>query len=516
MAPPTEKPQGTSSEPPQNTPPVPTSDTAPEALQDPAAPPEQTPSGPSGSLPQQDPVSESPETLPKLASEALAASSSDSPARPSSVPPPETTSAALQKSAPKKPTQTSSETTEESSANGEASSKAPNGGDSKKDKDKDEEDNEPPLIDIVFFRHLMSTSNTVAPDGVVGQPFLRLSSEQIVKWAWDDVNQGTAQGVKRGEYLWDGLTKNAVDKTKHLYKIWDSVPDIYLVMSSPLTRAIQTGNLIFSNHTLWVHDCFQEATSWPQDFQACWYRDQGRSYTSYLQLKGGDGKDRGHIVKREKFDVTNAFFLSRDAMDDTRDQRLKTVLAAPTLEELEKRGAEARALLYDVAKKLHRQHNHNKTAAQSTGKLVVICHGGSLNFITQDFCCDFTRENDKSEWKWKTSSGLVHGDAVVYRFKPTADDKHRLVEQPETKAYRDALGDKYRVLKDKRREFKNPDGSVVDHKAEYMKFNEKVARDVKKTYEENPEVFRYLLGVPGPTIEGTLGTSILHLRTDDS
>lgn len=506
MAPPSENPQGTSSENPQKPPPVSTKDASPE-----------TASGPSGTLPQQDPVSEdlqppSPGTIQRLASLVLA-ETSDSPPRASSVPPQETTSAALHKDAPKKPTQPA-ETAEGSSSKGpEEKSKKDS---SEEDKKKEDEDNEPPLIDIVFFRHLMSTSNTVAPDGVVGQPFLRLSSEQVVKWAWDDVNAGTAQGVKRGEYLWDGLTKNAIDKTKALHKIWDNIPDVHLVMSSPLTRAIQTANLVFSNHTLWVHECFQEATSWPQDFQACWYRDHGKAYTSYLQLQGGDGKDRGHIVRREKVDVTNAFFLSRDKTDDTRDQRLRTVLAAPTLEELEQHGAEARALIYDVAKKLHRQHNDGKTEAQSTGKLVVVTHGGSLNFITNDFCCDFSRDNDKSEWKWKTSSGMKHGDAVVYRFKPTADDKYKLVEKPETKLYRDALGDKYRVLKDQRREFKNPDGSVVDHKAEYMKFNQKVAGDVKRTYDENPAVFRYLLGVPGPTIEGTLDTTVLPLPTGSS
>lgn len=374
-------------------------------------------------------------------------------------------------------------------------------------------DDSPPLFDIVLVRHLKSVSNTVTPKKAEARHLLYMTPEQLVQWAYHDVNNGTAGPIRRGEFMWDGLTEHSIDQTREIAKIWAKLPGVKGVLASMLTRAIQTANLIFPSHVTFVDDALIEGTNWPHDYPGLWYLEDGQPYVSYIQLKGGDGPDCGTPVKRVKVKMDNAFpvngQLLQDITEDITPEEMQKVLAGrmvialemPTQEALEARAEKARRVIWALAKRLQR-HFKNVTEDISKCKLVVVVHGGFLNFITRDFNCGFKRENEQQDWEWNKSCVLKNGDAIVYRFQPTEDDKFRLVEKPEDPEYRKVLGDHYKVLANMDREYRNPDGEVLDHKEWYMKFNNRVGRDVRQTYLQDPEVMKYLLGVPGPAIGG--------------
>ncbi|KAI5464447.1 hypothetical protein BGZ63DRAFT_152225 [Mariannaea sp. PMI_226] len=357
-------------------------------------------------------------------------------------------------------------------------------------------------VDICFLRHLRSTSNVISPPGTAGLVLTDLTAHQVLSWAWHGVNQGTAQPVKRGEFLWDGLTEEGLATSLLLKEDWKKIEGVRIVISSPLTRSLQTAHEIFYCNALYLNQAFQEATNWPQDRRAHTYFEGGREFTSYIMLKGGDGPDCGEVVRREKVKVNDAHWLS-SFPKMSREERLKDILTAPTQESIETRAANGRQLLYEMARKLEGVHRSRRQPG--TPKLVCVTHGGMINFLTGDFYCSFRRDDDRSDWEWVTSSALSPGDTVVYRFQPTDDDPYNLTEKPRTEEYAAALGGRYKVLKDIGHEYHNPDGSLVDQKAEYMKFNKQVAEDVARVHARDPELFNYLLGVPGPTMDGEMG-----------
>ncbi|KAJ4190513.1 hypothetical protein NW767_011341 [Fusarium falciforme] len=94
-----------------------------------------------------------------------------------------------------------------------------------------------------------------------------------------------------------------------------------VALSSPYTRAFQTAYLMSPSFTLvesqvgkaekpaiYIDKCLREATTWPQDSESLPTKEGDRTYTSYLESKGGNGSDAGEVVGEAKVDYTNAIW----------------------------------------------------------------------------------------------------------------------------------------------------------------------------------------------------------------
>ncbi|KAM7212783.1 hypothetical protein V8F06_011818 [Rhypophila decipiens] len=387
-------------------------------------------------------------------------------------------------------------------------------------------------VHIIFQRHGQAISNIVdfESDGVNPQ---ELSMSQLHSLA-----KGRTGYLQLGIYLPDGLTQFGLDASKTFINDVTQngaiapLDNVYLLASSPLTRAFQTiegnapaFNLVGPFNTdsdshppkIYLHPGLQEATTWPQDFPAL--VNASTKTISYLNLHGGSTAGKKGLLTQETILPTSnliwpdsgsssapgpAFSICQDP-----DSRLAAALSTPVLPEIESQVREARVWLREKCREVALLHR--ASGRGGTPKIVVCLHGGIINFVTQKWYCNVVPGSHPSDetvnWIWKGSAKLGNLECVVYRFPPSASsssvkgasDEAAIEEVPveEAKEEREFLGKYYRHMSSEKNirdeDYVQGDGSLVDQKRGHWEFILTKARDVQRFGQERPDVLEALV-----------------------
>jgi broad specificity phosphatase PhoE len=363
-------------------------------------------------------------------------------------------------------------------------------------------------VDIILIRHAEAISNIrLEAEGVNGVIASLTDIKSLAEIALDSSRPGPM--VKSGVYLPDGLTQYGVDATTKFVKAvgrggMRKLENVYRLVSSPLTRSIQTLEKIADafqlvgplhaqnscNRKIYCHPGIREATNWPQDLPPL---VDGRRIASYIKIAGGFGSNAGIVLGEEHVDFSAVVL--PDCMGDenvTLQARISTLMAYPSLESIEERVKEFRIWLRECAVEALEIHQREKR--QGTPRVVVCLHGGIINFLTQNWYCDFKRDTDSGEWVWSGSGALGHLQANVYKFESLMDDEAKLKESPYNNYYARILGNYYRHMAgDDGLLYKNPNGTFIDQKYEHWRFIERVGKEVKTSVIRREKVMEILL-----------------------
>jgi hypothetical protein len=122
--------------------------------------------------------------------------------------------------------------------------------------------------------------------------------------------------IKIGDFCPDALTEEG--KARASQGLPTPRDNVYIVMSSSCLRGIQTADhmsesfrLVGSRSTkdgnLLLHcdNRIREATNWPRDHAPVTCTENGRTYASYIRVRGGEGANAGEVLGLGKFDLTN-------------------------------------------------------------------------------------------------------------------------------------------------------------------------------------------------------------------
>ncbi|KAM7182794.1 hypothetical protein V8F33_014012 [Rhypophila sp. PSN 637] len=393
-------------------------------------------------------------------------------------------------------------------------------------------------VHIIFQRHGQAVSNIVdfESDGVNPQ---ELSMSQLHSLA-----KGRTGYLQLGIYLPDGLTQFGLDASKTFINDVTQngaiapLDNVYMLVSSPLTRAFQTiegnapaFNLVGPFNTdsdshppkIYLHPGLQEATTWPQDFPAL--VNPSTKTISYLNLHGGSTAGKKGLLTQETILPTSnliwpdsgsssapgpAFSTFQDP-----DSRLAASLSTPALPEIESQVREARLWLREKCREVALLHR--ASGRSGTPKIVVCLHGGIINFVTQKWYCNVVPGSHPSDetvkWIWKGSAKLGNLECVVYRFPSSSSsqggstgiesDEAAIEEVPveEAKEEREFLGKYYRHMSSEKgirdEDYVRVDGSLVNQKRGHWEFILTKARDVQRFGQERPDVLEALVNWRG-------------------
>lgn len=305
-------------------------------------------------------------------------------------------------------------------------------------------------VHVLFQRHGQAISNIVDFDipGIEGETVTSAQLHDIAR---------TGRGYLRtGVYLPDGLTQFGLDMSKVFV---DSVvgngirlDNVYMLVSSPLTRCFQTlqanrpafqlvgpfNGSDGGNGAVFCHPGLQEATPWPQDFPAAVKKVNGQKTISYVNVVGGNSPGCGRVLGETEVDVTQMIWADNVPNKwETLEARFKAATELPSLSDIEEAVQEGRVWLRDMAKKV--LDAHLRDGQLGTPKMVVCIHGGIINFITQDWHCNYVK-NSNGDWGWRGSAALKNLEVVVYAFESLTDKDARLVEVEMDEYYARTLG----------------------------------------------------------------------------
>ena len=278
-----------------------------------------------------------------------------------------------------------------------------------------------------------------------------------------------------------------------------------MLVSSDLTRAIQTlqqtreaFELVGPLHgkqkaNIYCHHGLREVTSWTHDLPGMVRTDEGKQYTSYFKLEGGD-RDPETVIGEEKVDLTNV--IRQDGNEWAKvDARIKAVTTFPSLTTIEEHAKEARMWLRDCENRVLQAHQSIGGVVGEILRIVVCTHGGALNFLAQEWYGDL-KKDDCGRWEW-AGSRLCNLETTVFTFQSLLDEKATLRELDPDGYYKDFLGKYYRHMASERSDYRNPDDSPVDKKAKHFEFIKSKAEEVRAFADQKHEVLRELLSWTG-------------------
>ncbi len=265
-------------------------------------------------------------------------------------------------------------------------------------------------VHIILQRHAEAVSNVAVHPGADGDldglklttPQLRMLAKHLVMPA---LGCTPPPNFKLGDCLPDGLTQYGLDTAA----AWvDAVTDhgrrtienVYMLVSSPLTRAVQTLGVVqqafsgpFAENcdkaeplssrrpTIYCHPGIKEATFWVQDIPPLTVEKDGTRTTSYIKIAGGDAAP-GRVIGEEKVDLSRVVWPDGVPNEwDTPEGRKLGLTTAPDLDRTEEGARQARLWLRKCAMKALKVHQSEGRTGNP--RIVVCLHGGILNFITQ-------------------------------------------------------------------------------------------------------------------------------------
>lgn len=360
-------------------------------------------------------------------------------------------------------------------------------------------------VHLVFQRHAEAISNVWDP-AVVGVPThqeLQRLAEAITDPSHPSIK------VESGDYKPDGLTGFGIACSETFVANLGGTDEegrkprldnVYMLASSPLTRAFQTlqitqkaldlvGPLHYSSTGpgspqsgphIYLHPGLQEATCWPQDFPPAIKTVGSRKKASYIQLTGTKNTFREalEVNGQQEVDFSTAVWPKHVPGDmETIEGRLAAVLAPLDIAAVEKACHGARVWLRESAKKV--LELHQKEGRTGTPKIFIALHGGIINFLTQKFYCKFGRASEDIEWSWEGSAALRNLEVNVYAFESLDDDNASLREVDKDDQYTRTLGRYYRhMASDSSLAYRNLDGTLVDQKRAHCDFLRGTADEV--------------------------------------
>lgn len=377
-------------------------------------------------------------------------------------------------------------------------------------------------VHILLLRHAEAVSNVAVHPGPEGSDLdgLNLTMPQLQALAahllgTTDNAVAAAPAITLGDCLPDGLTQHGLDTAAD----WvDAVTDhgtrrmenVYALVSSPLTRAVQTldavqqafdgpfrdacrrrgsvgGGSNLSPPIIYCHPGIMEATSWVQDIPALATegKKDGIKTATYIKIAGGRDDAPGRVLGEETVDLSHTVWPDGVPLEwTTAEGRKRGLRAGPKLYEIEEGARRARVWLRECAKKVLIAH---QSAGRTGNPRIVVClHGGIVNFLTQRWYCAFERDDDEEEddededdtacgWRWRTSTTLRNLEANVYTFLAPDENEARMTELEPSEAYAELLGKHYRHMASGAASY----GSLVDQKAEHWRFIQESVLDVR-------------------------------------
>ncbi|KAK3337593.1 hypothetical protein B0T19DRAFT_455463 [Cercophora scortea] len=371
-------------------------------------------------------------------------------------------------------------------------------------------------VHIIFQRHGQAISNVV--DFTPGIDAQKITSAELRDLA------ATRRGyLQTGVFMPDGLTQFGLDASKTFIDAVTNhgarqLDNVYMLISSPLTRAYQTikmnqpaFDLVGPFHfhpqaapavsddpadkaVIYCHPGLQEATTWVQDFPAVVKTHTDDTKTvSYINTSGGKGPGAGTVLGEMGVDVSTMVW-PNSAPNSwvTFNGRMKAATAPINLAEIENATKQARVWLREQAKLVLQAHQ--KEGRPGTPRIVVCLHAGIINFVVNDWHCDYKLVQETGEWEWVGSGALRNLEMAVYTFEGMEGEDPVLKELRYDAYYARSLGKYYRHLgSDETLVYQNPDGGMVDQKARHWKFIQDKERDVLGFVAERREVFEGLL-----------------------
>ncbi|KAK4198943.1 hypothetical protein QBC40DRAFT_282784 [Triangularia verruculosa] len=356
-------------------------------------------------------------------------------------------------------------------------------------------------VHIIFQRHAEAASE-LPPNPA----FPPLDSLRDI----ENLLDGVTEAVQTGAFLPDGLTtagaRTCLDFNE---EVPDRVANVYLLASSPLTRAIETLQGVCSTYELvgpfhtpqggpeidlvrrrrgvesniYLHPGLMEVTKSPADIPGTHTvreDDLEREYVVFLRLKGGPAGDALTVLNEQEVDVSRVVWPEGvENVWESNDDRNKAVTEVPDLAAIEDAAREARIWLRDWAARV--LAIHQEQGREGTPRIVVSAHGGALNFLSQQWHTDHRQRASDGQWEFHSPTVLKNLEAAVFTFVSASDDDAVLKELPRSEAsyYDRTLGPFYRHLgDDPSRVYLNPDNSVVDQKAAHFEFIQKSSEKV--------------------------------------
>ncbi|KAF5549548.1 hypothetical protein FNAPI_7995 [Fusarium napiforme] len=317
-----------------------------------------------------------------------------------------------------------------------------------------------PYVEVVLIRHAEAVSNVSADNNGIGGCELTISELQAVS---ERLSQNIESDIKfrTGDFLPDGLTQFGISQVRDFVQLAikankGRIPNVYYVACSPLSRAIQTAQLLMDGLDMvdeggiLCHPGLGELTGWPQDFEA---RTDDKGYRRYIMLAGGN-TDPGKIVKEELINTAGCSLFDGSSWSPPSTPPLE----APSKESLKKRVQDARQWLQELAAQALKKHQEAQLPGPA--RIVAITHGGNMQFLTENRYCDYTVSPGHSGLKWAGTSAQRNLDVNLYRF-----DEHRLVELPYNVEFSRLFGKHYRCMERERltREWPKNEDQEADH-----------------------------------------------------
>lgn len=429
-------------------------------------------------------------------------------------------------------------------------------------------------VHIIFQRHGQAISNIVDFDNP------GINTEHMTMSQLHTLARTKTGYLQTGIYLPDGLTQFGLDASKTFVDAVTpngKLDNVYMLVSSPLTRAFQTiqgnapaFNLVGPLHTaspatldpdfpfpqntpsiskmkIYVHAGLQEATTWPQDFPPL--INTSTNTVSYLNTHGGSvtGK-KGLLTTETTLPVNHLIWPDRNSSScpglpqstwQSPTERMARVLSTPSLPEIEEQVRQSRVWLREAATKVALLHR--ASGRRGTPRMVVCLHGGIVNFVTQRWYCDVVANPDYNcsgdgdgsngqKWLWKGSAKLGNLECVVYRFPSQTSpgsggvdsdgvDEAAIEEVPPQEAAeeREILGKYYRHLSSEvgiqDEDYVEADGTMADQKSGHWEFIQAKARDVQRFAEERGDVLEALVNWRG--VDDFLSRYVENLQRPD-
>ncbi|KAK0669276.1 hypothetical protein QBC41DRAFT_346519 [Cercophora samala] len=356
-------------------------------------------------------------------------------------------------------------------------------------------------VHVIFQRHAESVAEL--PPNFNYPPLESLEDlENIV--------EKRRETVRTAIFLPDGLTESGVRTCLDFAKdVPGKIDNVYLLASSPLTRAVETMQAISPSFqlvgpfhapqgeppldprmpelekTIYVHPGLMEASTRPSDIPGTpTIRENApsRQSVTFLRLKGGIEEDALTILDEEEVDITRVVWPedveNRWQMDT---DRTNAVTDIPDLASIEQSVREARIWLREWAAKV--LSIHQAEGIQGTPRIVVCTHGGILNFITQEWRTALEQRLADGRWELRSPTVLDHLSTTIWTFESATDGDAMLKELPQTEAgyYTRILGQYYHYLSDDESQlYLNPDGSVVDQRALHFKSLQDISAEVRE------------------------------------
>lgn len=355
-------------------------------------------------------------------------------------------------------------------------------------------------VHIVFQRHAESVAEV--PTNLDYPPLESLEDlEHIV--------EKRRETVRTSFFLPDGLTNAGAQTCLDYNKdVPGKLDNVYLLVSSPCTRAIETiqglcpsFQLVGPFHapqgeppmnprvpelekSIYVHPGLMEASTRPSDIPGIpTVRENApsRQSVTFLRLKGGTDEDALTILNEQEVDITRMVWPEGvENRWQTDEDRTCAVTDIPDLASIDQAVKEARIWLREWAAKI--LSVHQAQGRHDTPRIVVCTHGGILNFVTQEWRTQLEQRPSDGKWELRSPTVLDHLDATVWTFESATDEEAMLKELPQSEAryYARTLGQYYHHLGDDPSQlYLDVDGSVVDQRTLQFEEIQEISAEVR-------------------------------------